>query len=281
VRSVGFIGTGAMGSAIVARILDSGRGVVVTNRTRAHAADAERAGATWANDPLEVLARCDLVLACLRDSAAVAEVHGLLLEAVRPGQVVVEHGTCDPGLVVDLASAFRSRDALFLDAPVSGGPAGARAGRLVAMVGGEDSALSLVRPVLATYASTVVHVGASGAGQRLKLVNQVLVAIHMAGVAEALALARDMHLDLRLVVEVLGAGWGQSAMLQRTADQISGEVTNTGVSIAGMAEVLEVVEHAIAEHGGKAPVFDVARARFETALHAGAGSRDPAVLFSL
>lgn len=120
-RPVALIGTGVIGSATIGRLLAAGRQVVVPNRTREHAAAVLAAGARWASGADEVVDRCDVVFSGLRNTSAVRAVHGDLVRRVRPGQILAEHGTFDPGRAAARAGAAAERGGAFLDAPVTGG----------------------------------------------------------------------------------------------------------------------------------------------------------------
>jgi 3-hydroxyisobutyrate dehydrogenase-like beta-hydroxyacid dehydrogenase len=281
---VGFVGTGAMGTAMVLRLLDCGFSVVVHNRSRQRAESVLAAGAAWADSPVDLVERCSTVLSCLRDSAAVEAVYlgtgGLLASAA--GTTFVEHGTFAPSLARRIAQAAAATGSAFLAAPVSGGPEGARGGSLAVMVGGDLDALERVRTVLATLSGTLSHVGGPSAGLELKLVNQLLVSSHMAVAGEAVALLRRVGLDLALADVVLNKGWAQSAMLARTLELVrAGRVDGTGATVQGMTEVLDLVAELLVENEVTARVFDAGRTRFSDAARDGLGEADPAALYQV
>lgn len=281
---VGFVGTGAMGAVMVRRLLDTGHDVVVHNRTRANASALEDAGAGWADSPAGLASTCEIVLGCMRDGAAIEAVYlgsAGLLAGTRPGQVLVEHGTFAPALARRLAAAAAARSAAFLDAPVTGGPEGARMARLATMVGGDAAALRKVEPLLGAYASTILRVGGPGSGVELKLVNQLLVSTHMSVAGEAVALLGSLGHDLRTSADVLLRGWAQSAMLERTVRQVEHDaLQGTGVTVEGMHEVLALVTDLLdglpdGAAPDRAPVFGAARSTFAAAVLAGLGADDP------
>jgi 3-hydroxyisobutyrate dehydrogenase-like beta-hydroxyacid dehydrogenase len=283
--TVGVVGTGAMGSAMAQCLLAAGRPLLVHNRTRERARAVEDAGAAWAGSPRELAERCTVVLGCLRDTRAVEEVYlgpdGLLARA-RPGQVFVEHGTFSPQVARAAAAEADARGAAFLDAPVTGGPEGARRGTLAVMAGGQAWAIDAVETVLAAYAASVVRVGPAGRGLELKLVNQLLVSVHMAAAGEAVALIRALGLDAGVSSRVLTGGWAGSVMLARAFAQLeAGELTGTGATVAGVTEVQELVARLVGAAALPAPVFGAARARFDVAMDTGLGEHDPAALACL
>src|SRR5690606_15597972 len=137
--------------------------------------------------PADVAANADLIMTALPTEDTVREVAATVLDAAREGQVLIEHSTVSPQLSREIASRAAGRGVDYLDAPVSGGPAGAEAGTLTVMVGGDAAVLERVTPALATFGDPVRHCGDVGSGQAVKLVNQLLVAIHTAASAEAAA----------------------------------------------------------------------------------------------
>ena len=282
---VGFVGTGVMGSAMAGRLLAAGQDVVVHNRTRARATDLEAAGAEWADRPADVTTASRVVLSCLRDTTAVEDVylgaHGLL-SAAGPGQVFVEHGTFAPDLARHLASSARARGAAFVDMPVTGGPDGARQGTLTAMAGGDLVVIDRVIRVVDAYCAEVTRMGGHGAGLELKLVNQLLVSVHMAVAGEAIEMLVRLGLDLGRARRVLTASWAHSTMFERTlTNVIAGRYAATGVIIDAMVEVQDLVAKLAEDIVTGAPVFATSRETFEDAVYAGAGGRDPAMLARL
>jgi 3-hydroxyisobutyrate dehydrogenase-like beta-hydroxyacid dehydrogenase len=282
---VGYIGTGAMGTAMIQRLIETGREVIVHNRTRANAKAAETAGAVWADSSGEVVDKCQIVLSCMRDTAATEEVYlgtDGLLSAPSPGQVFIEHGTFAPTLARRIAQEAAGRGAAFLAAPVSGGPEGARTGTMAMMVGGDEAAFHQAKPILDELAGAPIHVGGPAAGLELKLVNQLLASCHMAIAGEAVALLRQIGLNLDTAGALLGRGWAQSAMLARTIGLIKeGRTDGTGVTIQGMSEVLELVADLLADHGLSASVFEAGRRKFLNAGRDGLGDADPAGLYQM
>jgi len=279
---VGFIGVGAMGGAMATRIAGAGHQLVVHNRTPGRAEPLLACGALWRASPALVARDADTVFSCLRDGEAVEAVFlapGGLVDAAREGQVFVEHGTFSPDLARTVALRLRAKGSDFLDVPITGGPPGAAAGTLVAMVGGSEGALRQVAGTLQTYCRSVVRVGDVGCGLELKLVNQLLVSTHMAAAGEAVALLHRIGIQQDLARSVLTGGWADSAMLGRSLDHVTADLLeHTGVTVDGMVEVLALVAD-LTEHAGvEASVFAASRASFARAATLGAGHKDPAVL---
>jgi 3-hydroxyisobutyrate dehydrogenase-like beta-hydroxyacid dehydrogenase len=281
---VGFVGLGAMGSRMAANILRTGRPVIVYNRTASRAEELRKLGADVATSPSEVAEAATIVAGCLLDAAAIETVYlgsdGLLSKS-RRGQVYVEHGTFPPELARRIAAAASATGAEFLDAPVTGGPEAATAGSLTMMLGGSAAAVELASPVLAGYAGRICHVGGSGAGLALKLVNQLLVSCHAAAAAEATALLRALAMPVEVAAEVLTSGWAASAMLDRALTRYSEDpAIASPASIGGLLEPQRLADQLATVNGLKLTVFPAAMTLFRRATDAGVGHNDVAALYT-
>ncbi len=204
--TVGVIGLGAMGGAMVGRLLDQGVVPAVWDPHPEALAQAMAAGARAVPTPAE-----PVVVLSLPHDGAVTEALAGLWPALPEGAVIVDTSTISPIAARGFAAEAGSRGFAYLDAPVSGGPAGAAAGSLTMMIGGDAAALERARPVLAMLTGRVVHVGPSGAGQVAKLVNNLLVATHLVCAAEALRLGARAGLEPAALLPVLNAATGRSA----------------------------------------------------------------------
>lgn len=217
---VGWVGTGVMGASICGRLLDHGYDLTVSTRTKAKAEPLLERGAAWAGTPSAVAVAADVVFTMVGFPADVREValgaEGAL-RAMSPGAIFVDMTTSEPSLAVELAEAAAARGVVSLDAPVSGGDVGARNGTMSIMVGGDESAVDVVRPLLEVMGTTIVHQGGPGAGQHTKLVNQTLVAANLVGVCEALVYARGAGLDPERVLESVSSGAAGSWALANLA----------------------------------------------------------------
>ena len=220
---MGWIGTGVMGASMCGHLVAAGHDVVVTSRTRSKADGLLAAGAGWSDTPAGAAEGADAVFSMVGYPADVREVllgpDGALATA-RPGAVLVDMTTSDPALAVEVASAAADRDVHVLDAPVSGGDLGARNGTLSIMVGGPADVLESVRPLLSLLGTTIEHQGGHGAGQRTKLVNQVLVAGNMVAVSEALVYAHRSGLDVSQVLASVTNGAAGSWALSNLAPRV-------------------------------------------------------------
>jgi 3-hydroxyisobutyrate dehydrogenase len=203
---IAFIGTGVMGAPIAKHLAAAGHDVIVYNRTRAK---AEATGLPVADTPAAAAAGVEAVLTCVGNDADLEQVtlgSDGAFAAMRDDAVFVDHTTVS----ADIARRLAAARALVLDAPVSGGQAGAEAGKLSIMCGGSAAALAKAEPVMRAYAARIVHVGDAGAGQQTKMVNQICIAGVLQGVAEALRFAQKSGLDLDKVLEAVSGGAAQS-----------------------------------------------------------------------
>jgi 3-hydroxyisobutyrate dehydrogenase len=208
---VAFIGLGVMGYPMAGHLVRAGHEVSVFNRSPEKArrwADQHggRAGATIA----EAVGGCDAVALCVGNDDDVRQCLAELLPAMGEGGVVVDHTTTSAKLAREAAQAARAKNRWFVDAPVSGGQAGAEAGTLSVMAGGEEAAFALAEPVMQAYAKAVKRIGGPGDGQLCKMVNQIAIAGVVQGLAEATHFARTAGLDTDAVLEAISKGAAQS-----------------------------------------------------------------------
>jgi 2-hydroxy-3-oxopropionate reductase len=206
-----------MGKPMAGRLLAAGFDVSVFNRSQKRARELANAGAKMAGSLLELAAECDVIITMLPDTSDVVDVlegeAGLFANA-RPGARFIDMSTIDISETTRLAGVAAAGNFEFLDAPVSGGEAGAIAGTLSIMVGGERATLDAVRPMLAHLGRTIVHLGPNGSGQLCKACNQIVVAVTIQAVAEALLLARRAGIDAGAVREAMLAGLAHSRILE-------------------------------------------------------------------
>jgi 3-hydroxyisobutyrate dehydrogenase len=214
-RRVGLIGLGAMGLPMSRNLLRAGFDLAVWARRPESATELLGEGATWAETPRELAQRSDVVILMVTNSPDVRELvmERGLLDGAAPGTVIVDMSTIAPAVSRSLAEACSQQGVDFLDAPVSGGTQGAEAGTLTVMAGGKAEALEQVRPVLETVGGKIFHVGPSGSGEVIKLVNNMLVGIIAAATAEALVLGAKAGADVATMAGVVSASTGASWQL--------------------------------------------------------------------
>lgn len=215
---IGFIGIGLMGLPLCRRLLAAGCDLTVWNRSRDKCAPLQAEGAQVAASPAALAAGCDLLLLCVADTAAVEAVtwspDGLAAGAQR-GLIVVDHSSIAPAATRALAARLHAETgATWVDAPVSGGVAGAEQGRLVIMAGGPADAIEQVRPTLMHYAQRLTRMGEVGAGQVSKVCNQLIVAANSLLIAETVALAEQAGVDAGLLAPALAGGFADSLPFQ-------------------------------------------------------------------
>ena len=216
-KAVGFVGLGIMGAFMAGNLLEAGHELVVYNRTRTKAERLAQRGARVADSPREVAEGSEVVITMLPGPPQVEEVvagDGGLLEGAREGSLIIDMSTSSPILAQELARAARNKSVGMLDAPVSGGDVGARDGTLSIMVGGEVDDFERARPLFRVMGETVVHVGGVGAGQVVKACNQIVVALVIEAIAEALVLGSKAGVDPDRVVEVLSGGLASNKVLE-------------------------------------------------------------------
>jgi 2-hydroxy-3-oxopropionate reductase len=216
-KAVGFVGLGIMGAFMAGNLLEAGHELVVHNRTRTKAERLAQRGAKAADSPREVAEGSDVIITMLPGPPQVEEVvagDGGLLEGAREGSLIIDMSTSSPILAQELARAARNKAVGMLDAPVSGGDVGARDGTLSIMVGGEEDDFERARPLFRVMGETVVHVGGVGAGQVVKACNQIVVALVIEAIAEALVLGSKAGVDPDMVVEVLSGGLASNKVLE-------------------------------------------------------------------
>jgi 3-hydroxyisobutyrate dehydrogenase len=206
-----FVGLGVMGFPMAGHLAKAGHEVSVFNRSPAKAEAwikeyGGRAGATVA----EAVAGCEIVCLCVGNDDDVRQVLGEALPAMAEGGVVVDHTTASARLAKEAAEQARATGRWFVDAPVSGGQAGAVNGQLTVMAGGEEAAVERVRPVIEAYSKAIQRIGGPGAGQLAKMVNQICIAGVVQGVAEGLHFAKHAGLDTELALAAISKGAAQS-----------------------------------------------------------------------
>jgi len=220
---IGFIGLGIMGRGMTNNLLKAGHKVTVWNRTTARMDEFAAAGAQTASSPAELAAQCDVVLICVSDTPDVEAVlfgENGVSAGVKPGALVVDHSTISPQKTVEMAKRLNAQGVAYLDAPVSGGSEGAAKGILSIMVGGEAADFERAMPILQAYGKTITHVGAQGAGQMAKLVNQILVVVNQLAASEALLFAQAGGLDLAKTIDAVKGGAAGSWMLANRGPQM-------------------------------------------------------------
>lgn len=263
---IGFIGLGIMGAGMAANLLRAGFPLTVWNRTRAKTGALAAAGAAVAPGPDALAAASDIIITCVSDTPDVEAVilgQQGVAQGARPGSLVIDMSTISPAATRQIASALAAQGVDMLDAPVSGGSEGAVRGTLSIMVGGQAAALQRAMPVLQAMGQRITHVGPHGAGQTVKLVNQVMVVGNCLAMAEGLLLAQAGGVDLNNALEAVSAGAAGSWMLSNRGPQILARDWRPGFTVALQQKDLRLVLEAADQQGvplpGTALIFQLYR----------------------
>jgi 3-hydroxyisobutyrate dehydrogenase-like beta-hydroxyacid dehydrogenase len=277
---VGVIGLGVMGSAIAGRLLATGHRVRVHDIRREAMAELAAAGAVTAPTPREV-AIADVVVLSLNTTALVEQVvfgRDGLLSSTGDGLLIIDMSSIDPSATRDFAGRAEQKGAAWVDAPLSGGAPAATRGELTLMLGGTDEHVALATPALTALASRLTHVGPSGSGQLVKLVNQVLVGCGFAALAEAAALVRAADLPPKQVLAALTGGRADSALLQEFFIKFAEiDLTPTG-RVANMVKDLETARDFARTANVPLPVTTAVSELHRWLVAAGHGDADNAAL---
>src|SRR5438067_3324869 len=278
---LGFIGLGKMGRPMSERLLAAGFSLHVHNRSRGAVDDLVAKGAKAAGSPREIAERAEIVLSALPTPQSVDEVYGQLASAARKGQIYADCSTVNLALSRKCAEALRKSGAAFLDAPVSGGPGGAQAGTLTVMAGGDEAAFDRALPVFRAFGKNIRLCGPTGSGQAVKLVNQLLVGVHTAAIAEAAVFGARLGADPQVVLEVLGTSFGGSTMMTRNMPRFISRDFKAATPVKLLLKDLGLI-HDEAK-GANVPLLlgSVAEQRFLGAAARGYGDQDMAALVRL
>src|ERR1700727_858788 len=220
---VAFIGLGRMGHGMAGRYLDAGFTLSVWNRSRAKAEDLIARGARWATSPEDAAIDADAVVTMVADDEASREVwltKDGAAATMKAGTLAIECSTVSYRHALDLAHELRSRGLVYIDSPVTGLPDAAASGKLTLLVGAEPADLERARPYLVPLSTTIRHFGAVGSGTVYKLINNLMGAIQIAGIAEGLAIAEQAGLDMKLVLEAIQSGVAASPQVLRHASRM-------------------------------------------------------------
>ncbi len=270
-RKLAFLGLGVMGYPMAGHLARAGHQVTVYNRTAAKASAwcaefADTPGAKSAATPNAAAQGCDIVLCCVgNDDDLRSVVLGTdlgdgtrgddgALAGMQPGTVFVDHTTASASVARELHAAAAQRKVSFIDAPVSGGQAGAQNGMLTVMCGGDQAAFDLVAPVAQAFSRAITLLGDSGAGQLAKMVNQICIAGLVQGLSEAIAFGQRAGLDMEQVLEVIGKGAAQSWQMDNRGKTMVADQFNFGFAVDWMRKDLGLVLDEARRNGARVPV---------------------------
>ena len=261
-KRVAFLGLGVMGYPMAGHLARAGHHVTVYNRTPTKAQEwvkefADSAAPKSAATPREAAQDADIVFCCVGNDddlrSVVLGAHGALA-GMKPGTAFVDHTTASANVARELYAAAKNLGLHFIDAPVSGGQAGAQNGLLTVMCGGEASVFEQVKPVAMAFSRAFTLMGESGAGQLTKMVNQICIAGLVQGLSEAIAFGQHAGLDMNLVLDVIGKGAAQSWQLDNRGKTMVADQFNFGFAVDWMRKDLGLVLDEAKRNGARLPV---------------------------
>jgi 2-hydroxy-3-oxopropionate reductase len=281
---IGFIGLGVMGKPMARNLMAAGHDLTVYSRTRADVDELAAEGATAAASPRDVAEACETTIAMLPDSPQVEQVldgpDGVLAGAA-PGSLVVDMSTISPVVTRRLAALAGERRVGYVDAPVSGGDVGARDGTLSIMAGGSEEDFERARPLFEALGKTVVHVGPVGAGQVVKACNQVVVALTIEAVGEALVLGSKAGVDPATIIEVLSGGLAANRVMEVRGRNFLEHDFDPGFRIDLHHKDLGIALSTAREYGVALPATAAVNEMLQALRSRGLGDRDHSALLTL
>ncbi len=287
VQRIAFLGLGVMGAPMAGHLARAGHTVTAYNRTTSRAVAwldkyrGEGLDVATAATPAEAAAGQDVVITCVGNDADLAEVvlgGGGALATMREGALFVDHTTVSPGIARRIAQAAAKRAIDALDAPVSGGQAGAENGKLAIMCGGPAPAMDRARLVLAAYGARIVHVGEAGAGQATKAVNQICIAGTLAGLSEGVRFAQAAGLDMDKVLEAIAGGAAQSWQMENRWQTMAEGQFDFGFAIDWMRKDLAIALEEARKNGLGLPVTARVDGYYADVQALGGGRQDTSAL---
>lgn len=279
--TIAFIGLGIMGSPMAVHMQRAGHQVSGYNRHRDTYGPLVEAGGRRASSTADAVNGADVVAVMVPDSPDVHDVlagESGVFDSAAPGTLVIDFSTIRPDVTVELAAAAAKRGLRLIDAPVSGGEAGAKKAALSVMVGGADEDFAAARPILETVAKTIVHVGPNGAGQTVKAANQLMVGAHIQALAEALVFLEAYGVDTEAAMDVLGGGLAGSAVLDQKKENMLSRSFVPGFRIDLHHKDMGIVTSAAREAGVVLPLGALVAQLMMSARACGDGGLDHSAL---
>jgi len=281
---VGFIGLGTMGKGMAFNLIKAGFPLKFFARKKPIIEETTRQGGRWVSSPRELATQTARIFLCLPDTETVEEVlfggEGMA-GVLKPGQILIDCSTIHPLAARRIHKTLKDRGIHFLDAPISGMEARAKAGTLTIMVGGEESAYQQVRPALEAMGNTILYLGASGNGQIMKMINNVLFDVHCAALAEILPLAVKMGLDPEQVVAVARKGTGQSFALDNFGPLILEGNFGPGYPLEDAYKDMVHAVEISSTHRIPLPVTAATMATYQMALDQGLGRENKGAMIKV
>lgn len=283
-RTIGFIGLGVMGKPMATNLLKAGFPVIVQNHRRKVTDEMVAQGAHAANTPREVASMSDVIITVLPDAPQVEEVltgKDSVAEGAHTGLVVIDMSTISPQVTTALAQRLAAQDVTMLDAPVSGGDKGAIAGTLSIMVGGDRATFERCQPIFAAIGKTITYVGQSGAGQTVKACNQIVVALVIEAVSEALVLGSKAGVDPATILRVLSGGMAANRVMELRGEGMVAHAFTPGFRVALHHKDLGIALATARAHEVPLPVTALVDQMFAALEAQGKGALDHSGLLTL
>jgi 3-hydroxyisobutyrate dehydrogenase len=281
-RKLAFLGLGVMGYPMAGHLAKAGHDVTVYNRTGSKATKwVEQHGGRAAPSPADAARGADIVLMCVGNDDDVRAVGNEALAGMNAGAILVDHTTASAGVAREMSAAARARRVDFLDAPVSGGQAGAENGKLTIMVGGDGPVFDKAEPVLAHYARAVTLMGPVGSGQLTKMVNQICIAGLVQALAEGIDFAQRAGLDPERVLDVISKGAAQSWQMENRGKTMVADKFDFGFAVDWMRKDLGICLDTARANGAALPVTAMVDQLYARVQARGGGRWDTSSLIRL
>ncbi len=285
IKNVSFIGLGVMGYPMAGHLQNNGYNVTVYNRTTAKAEKwVEEYKGSIAKTPGEASLSSEIVFMCVgrdEDIVEVMEGEGGILSKVAEGAIVVDHTTASAEIARNYYQKLKDKKLSFLDAPISGGQAGAENGVLSIMIGGDENDYNTVKPVLKSYGKAVELIGPSGSGQIAKMINQICIAGLVQGLSEAMAFGKKSNVDMEKVLSVISKGAAQSWQMENRYRTMLDGKFNYGFAVDWMRKDLSICFNEASKNGAMLPVTKIVDKYYEEVQKNGGNRFDTSSLMTL
>tara|TARA_Y100001936_G_scaffold42223_1_gene40905 strand:+ start:972 stop:1859 length:888 start_codon:yes stop_codon:yes gene_type:complete len=277
---IGFVGLGNMGSGMANNILkkiENKSDLYVYTRTPEKISKMAEKGASGCSSLEDLVSKVDIILTCLPNvetSRNLIMGSGGICDLANSDQVIVDHSTVDVKTSKDCYEFAQNKDVNFLDAPISGGPGGAADGTLTIMVGGKEEIFNKAKPAFEMMGKKISHMGPSGAGTAMKLVNQLLVSTNTVAAAEAFVLAEQAGVNLESAIDILNTSWGRSMMIERNGPiTVNKEFENSPAPLRNLVKDLGIIKELLIQLGLDLPVTMASSSVVDTTM--GLGLQEP------
>ncbi|RJP30279.1 MAG: NAD(P)-dependent oxidoreductase [Candidatus Omnitrophota bacterium] len=282
-KRIGFVGLGTMGAYMARNLMKAGFELYVYNRTAERLASIVQEGATACSSPAEVGEKSELVVICVSDAPDVRQIvmgEKGIESGMAPGDIIVDCSTSSAGLAREMYEFLKKNGIGILDAPVSGGPEGAKNGTLAIMVGGDEEIVERAMPVLQAMGKTITHVGPAGAGQITKAINQIICAITLEAVAEGIALAKKSGVDAEKVLHAISDGAAKSWILSMRGPLMLHEAfLPANFSLALQAKDIRLALEAAADRNTDLPLTKKIHEILQSLVEKGLGRLDHSCVY--